>query len=70
MSLQRLKTIRGGQCQDLRYPNVFSPESERELLGYMTLVYKIYKIYNTEEGSDKKNVVSTMFTKQNGIKNV
>lgn len=70
MSLQRVKTIRDGQCQDLRYPNVFSPESERELLSYMTLVYKIHKIYNTEEGSNKKNPFSDMFTEQTRIKNV
>lgn len=39
--LQRLKTIQDGECQDLGYHHAFCPETEKELPGYVTLVYQV-----------------------------
>lgn len=60
LSLQRLKTIEGGECQDLRYHNVSSPETERELLGYVTPVYKV--LPTQKEESDKEDTIVKMST--------
>jgi len=55
LSLQRLKTIKGGECQDLRYQNIFSPETEKELLGYVMPVYKV--LQTQRKKSDKENSI-------------
>lgn len=52
---KRLTTIKGGERQVLRYDNVFSPETEKELLEYVMFVCKVLPTYKEE--SDKEDTI-------------